>query len=119
MSSSTPQKLREKQKSQFDRKAKASKIAVGDKVLVKILAFDGKHKIADRFEKEVYQVIDQPRPEIPVYRIRSTDGTVKTLHRNHLLPVNIADTEEATDKETTEGRPKPRAEAFGYVHTRA
>ncbi len=55
-----------KQKTQFDKKAKASRVTVGDKVLVKILAFDGKHKIADKFEEEVFEVVKQPRDDIPV-----------------------------------------------------
>lgn len=43
-------------------------ISVGDHVLVRKVAFDGKHKIADRFEEQEYLVIDQPQKDIPVYR---------------------------------------------------
>ena len=78
---------RQKQKQQFDKKAKASKIDIGDKVLVKILAFEGKHKIADKFEQDVYEVVEQQRPNIPVFRVRSNNGVEKVLHRNHLLPI--------------------------------
>ena len=53
-----------KQKYQSDKKFKASRITIGDQVLVMILAFEGKHKISDK-------VIDQPRPDIPVFKIRS------------------------------------------------
>ena len=80
-------KARMKQKVQFDKKAKASKLSLGDKVLVKILAFEGKHKIADKFEEDVYEVIEQQRPDIQVFRVRSNQGKEKVLHRNHLLPV--------------------------------
>jgi hypothetical protein len=64
------EKAGHRQKTHYDKKAKASKINVGDKVLVKILAFgDGKHKSSDRNEKEIYTVIKQPSPDIPVYEV--------------------------------------------------
>lgn len=78
-------KARERQKKNFDVKAKAAKICVGDHVLVRVMKFEGKHKIADKFEEEVYEVVEQPREEIPVYKLRSLDtNTEKLLHRNHL-----------------------------------
>ena len=47
------------------KKAKAATISKGDQVLlVKDLQFDGKHKIAaDKFEEDMYDVIDQPRDQ--------------------------------------------------------
>ena len=61
----------------------------GDTVLVRKLAFNGKHKIADRFEEGAYIVLNQPNPEIPVYEVQREDGIGRrrTLHRNHLLPI--------------------------------
>jgi hypothetical protein len=76
---------RQRQKKLYDRKAKATKIQVGDNVLVKILAFEGRHKIADRFEEEPYVVISQPNLDIPVFEVKAQDGTTRTLHRNNLL----------------------------------
>ena len=81
------EKAQMKQKEQFDKRAKASKIMVGDKVLVKILAFDGKHKIADRFEEDIYTIIEQPIKDIPVFKLKSEKGKELTLHRNKLLPL--------------------------------
>ena len=79
---------KERQKNYYDQKAKAAKLAKGDRVLVKVLAFEGKHKIQDRFEKDVYIVTDQPNDQIPVYKVKSeTSSTTKTLHRNHLFPL--------------------------------
>lgn len=43
-------KAKQKQKELYDKKAKAIDIEVGDTVLVKILAREGRHKIADKFE---------------------------------------------------------------------
>ena len=89
-------KAQVKQKEQFDKRAKASKIVVGDRVLVKILAFDGKHKISDKFEEDVYTVVEQPRPDIPVFIVKSDSGKELTLHRNQLLP--LGEKEETAEK---------------------
>ena len=63
-----------KQKHSYDRKAKAAKISVGNRVLLKKLAFTGKHKIEDKFEEDLYLVIDQPRSAIPVFVVRSIES---------------------------------------------
>jgi len=87
-----------KQKKYYDRKAKTVKITVGDKVVVRKLAFSGKHKIQDRFESDTYVVIEQPRLDIPVFKIKSEQsGLEKTLHRNHLLLVDYQGDEEEDD----------------------
>ncbi|VDI82960.1 Hypothetical predicted protein [Mytilus galloprovincialis] len=59
--------------------------------LVKILAFDGKHKLADKWEEDPYQIVNQPNKEIPVYEVKKENGTgrKKTLHRNLLLPIGF------------------------------
>ena len=85
------EKARQKQKKQFDRKAKASQIKIGDTVLVKILAYAGKHKIADKFEQQAYKVVSQPHSDIPVFVVKEEDGSEKRLHRNHLLPIEVVD----------------------------
>lgn len=82
-----------KLKTGYDKKATAAKIKVGDKVLVRILKFDGKHKIADKFEKEIYEVIKQQNKDIPAFDIKFPDGTVKKLHRNHLYLLSFIDSE--------------------------
>ncbi|XP_025083530.1 uncharacterized protein LOC112557737 [Pomacea canaliculata] len=83
-------KASERQKSGYDFKARAATIEVGDRVLVKAVAFDGKHKLADRWETEVYSVLSHPNSAIPVYVVRREDGAgrKRTLHRNMLLPVS-------------------------------
>lgn len=60
---------------------------IGDRVLVKILAQDGKHKLSDKWAEEVYIVLDQQNSDIPVYKVKREDGHggVKILYRNHLL----------------------------------
>lgn len=96
-----------KQKSQFDKKAKAAQIEVGDKVLVRVLAHKGKHKIADKFEEHIYTVLEQANPDIPVFKVESETGMIKTLHRNHLLPVTSFN-DEYEDKQSFKPVPKPR-----------
>lgn len=83
---------REKQKVMYDRKARAAKLEVGDRVLVKILAHEGKHKLSDKWTEEIYVVTEQPNLNIPVYKVKREDGegAEKTLHRNHLLHLGNA-----------------------------
>jgi transposase InsO family protein len=59
-----------RQKGYYDRKARAATLDIGDRVLVKVVAFNGKHKIADKWEDEVYVVFAQPNPTVPVFVVR-------------------------------------------------
>ncbi len=63
---------------------------VGDKVLVRNVASQGPHKLADCWREEVFHVLRQPDPTIPVFDVQdvASKGPVKTLHRNLLLPVS-------------------------------
>ena len=58
----------------YDQKAKGVGLKVGDRVLVKVVAFDGKHKIADRWEDNPYIIIQQPNNNIPVFKVKREDG---------------------------------------------
>ena len=79
-------KSKDKQKSYYDRRAKPIRLEVGNQVLVKKLAFEGRHKIKDKYEPDTYFILEQPRPVILVITIRSLseDEKIRTLHRNHL-----------------------------------
>ena len=75
------------------------------------MAFDRKHKISDRWEKEPYIVWEKPNRDIPVYKVKREDavGKIRTLHRNLLLPIGII--EPNINKENTsirKPRPAPR-----------
>jgi len=76
----------QKQKYQYDRKQRGAVVFSGDRVLVKIVAFDGKHKISDKWETDVYIVRGQPNQEVPVYVVEKEngEGSTRTLHRNLL-----------------------------------
>ena len=61
---------------------------IGDLVLVKKTAWNGKHKIQDRWESDEYQVIEQTTPGIPVYKVKCIAGVkTRVLHHNLLLPL--------------------------------
>ena len=105
-------KSQARQKKVYDRKSKGAVIQTGDRVLVKVVAFDGKHKLADKWEEEPYVVLKQPNEEIPVYVVQkeSGEGRRRTLHRNLLLPIghllNDEDSEETERKEVEDDRKK-------------
>ncbi|KAK6183229.1 hypothetical protein SNE40_010750 [Patella caerulea] len=77
----------EKNKKLYDRKAFAVKLEIGDRVLVRNVNIRGKHKLADKWEPDVY-VVQSKSPDVPVYTVCNENNTGKnrTLHRNLLLP---------------------------------
>ena len=105
LASRTARSAKEKQKSGYDRKIKGAILHPGDRVLVKIVAHEGKHKLADKWEDDPYRIVRQPNSGIPVYVVEkeSGQGRKRTLHRNLLLP--IGDLPEVTDERK---RPAPR-----------
>ena len=72
----------------YDRKCRAVQLHPGDLVLVKVVAFKGRHKIQNRWESGEYVVLQQPDPIIPVYVVKPAEGgKQRVLHRNLLLPI--------------------------------
>ena len=72
----------------YDLKCRGAALSVGDLVLVKQTAWEGRHKIQDRWEGGEYHVVGQPTPGVPVYTVKSlAGGKTKVLHRNLLLPL--------------------------------
>lgn len=73
---------------------------VQDRVLVRKVGFQGKHKLADTWEQEPFRVLDIPDSEMPVYHVRREDGIgpVRTLHRNMLLPFHALPVEETVKR---------------------
>lgn len=89
LASRSSRKAQNRQKQYYDQKAHAAVLAVGDRVLVKAVYFEGKHKLANRWEEEPYIVVKQPNQGIPVYEVQKEHGhgKVRVLHRNMLLPI--------------------------------
>jgi hypothetical protein len=77
------------QKRGYDLRSRGAIVEVGDRVLVRNVGLKGKHKLADRWSQDVHIVRRQPNSGIPVFDVQKEDGrgTVRTLHRNMLLPV--------------------------------
>ena len=76
------------QKGLYDRRCKGAALDIEDLVLFSKTAWKGRHKIQDRWEIDEYQVIGQPNPGIPVYKVKSVaEGRTRVLHRNLLLPL--------------------------------
>lgn len=70
IASANVSKIQSRQKGQYDKKVRGSTVKVGDRVLVKIVAFDGRHKLSNKWEEEPYTVVDQPDMNIPVFVVR-------------------------------------------------
>ena len=75
-------------KDHYDMKVHESVVEPGDIVLVKNVGLKGKQKLADRWNKQPYVVVDQPIKDIPVFAVKREHGRgrPKLLHRNLLLP---------------------------------
>ena len=102
-----------KHKELYDRRCRGAALGIGDLVLVKKTAWKGKHKIQDRWESDEYQVIAQPTPGIPVYKVKCiAGGRTRVLHHNLLLPLQgrLRQAEEQVGKNTPdpEGRGRGR-----------
>ena len=72
----------------YDLKVRESNLMPGDRVLIRNVGLKGKNKLADKWEKDVYLVVEQPNKQIPVYVVKREHGrgATKMLHRNLLLP---------------------------------
>ena len=88
IASKEAKKQGKRHKKRYDLRVRDCKLAVGDRVLIKNVGLQGKHKLADKWEKEVYIITDQANLDIPVYTVRREHGKSKPriVHRNMLLP---------------------------------
>ena len=59
--------------------------------MVKLVGLTAKHKLADKWESELYKIIRKPDAGIPVYVVQRCDGSGGecTLHRNMLFPLAL------------------------------
>ena len=74
----------QRQKRLYDKRSRDFVLSPGDLVLVRIVKWTSRHKIQDKWEEEEYEVVSQPDPEIPVYKVKPA-----YLHRNLLLPLGL------------------------------
>jgi transposase InsO family protein len=89
----------DKQKQRYDTKVRQHKLQVGDLVLVRNVGPSAQHKLAPRWEKEVYVVMKQCGDSSPVYQVKPEhcDKPLRTLHRNMLLPFAYLINQETSD----------------------
>ncbi|XP_028826902.1 uncharacterized protein LOC114785206 [Denticeps clupeoides] len=75
-------------KQQYDQRVRYCPLAPGDRVLIRNVGLQGKHKLADRWSSTPY-VIESQMPGLPVFKLKPEhrDGPKKVLHRNLILPI--------------------------------
>lgn len=76
-------KSAERNKARFDQRVKPSTLEEGDRVLVQNVRLRGKHKLEDKWEKDIYVVVKRAG-DLPVYTVRpetDSSGKTRTLHR--------------------------------------
>ena len=76
-----------RQKWLYDRKVGAVELRLGDRVLVRLDAFQGQHrKLKNRWGDNIHTVIERKADGIPVYEVKNErTGKRKVLHRARLL----------------------------------
>lgn len=79
--------IEDSQKWMYRNNVTPSELSVGDRVLVRNVRLRGKHKLADKWEPDVYIVIKKAG-DLPVYTVRpeGRDKPLRMLHRDLLLP---------------------------------
>lgn len=103
-------------KQQYDKRVRGACLMPGDIVLVKKNVRGT--KIDHLWEDDLFEVIHQPDPDTPVFKVKQLEGDAeKVLHRNSLLPVGsipmqseLAD----TDAEPPDGISNATIESSDY-----
>lgn len=89
LASNAADKVHQRNKRVYDSKVKLQLLDIGDRVLLRNLGLKGKHKLQGRWGSVPHMVIGK-MPHLPVYKVRpelGQSGRVRTLHRDHLLPI--------------------------------
>ena len=101
------QKQAQKYKSSYDKKVKGSQLKMNDIILVKRVAWKGRHKIQNKWEPSEYIVVEQPNLKVPVYRVKSLeDNKTRVLHRNMLLSLRVKFIPEEESDQDSEEEPE-------------
>lgn len=88
LASDAATKIHLKNKARYDHRVRDLPLEKGDRILIQNVGLKGKHKLQDRWKSTLYVVVEK-LPNLPVYRVKPEHGpgVVKTLHRDHLLPI--------------------------------
>ena len=76
-----------KQKWYYNRTMSTTQLVLGDMVLMKNDAYQGKSKVKDWWSETEYVVVRQVTDGIPVYEVKDEAGNIKTVHCNRLFLV--------------------------------
>ena len=77
----------ENQKWYYDRATSTTQLVLGDVVLMKNDAYQGKWKVKDWWSEIEYVVVCQVTDGVPAYEVKDEAGNVKTIHCNQLFLV--------------------------------
>ncbi|XP_053274167.1 uncharacterized protein LOC128436464 [Pleuronectes platessa] len=115
LASDTAYKTHQRNKRSYDKRVVFQTLDIGDRVLLRNLGLKGKHKLESRWSSIPYVVIGK-MPNLPVYKVKPEDGGggVKTLHRDHLLPIGQLvrmPTVDVENKSPAKTKARTRAEA--------
>lgn len=88
LASQSAEKTHLRNKRAYDQKVSLQNIQEGDRVLLRNLGLKGKHKLESRWGSTPHVVVSK-LPNLPVFRVgpEGGKGGVKTIHRDHLLPI--------------------------------
>ena len=106
-------KIAQRNKLRFDKRVIESTLESGDRVLVRNVRIRGKHKLADKWEPDIYIVVKKAG-DLPVYSVRpeGQEGPLRTLHRDLLLPCGFLPVAELEEHpKATVNRPKTRQQS--------
>ena len=62
-------------------------LLLGDVILMKLDAFQGKRKAKDRWSEVEYMVVRQVTNDMPVYKVKDDGRNIKVVHHNRLFLV--------------------------------
>jgi len=96
----------------YDTGVKENRLEVGDAVHVQNVGLKGWNKLAVRWERDPYVIVDIPDLEVSVFQIRleSGKGPLRMVHRNFILPfISVpSDEEDPTPITPQRVRRRPR-----------
>ena len=75
------------QKQNYDRATSTVQLVLGDAILLKQDAFQGKRKMKDRWGDAECEVVCQVAPDMPAYEMHDRSGNARVIHQNRLFLV--------------------------------
>ena len=92
---------------------------ISDTVLLQHTAYKGKHKIQVWWEDTIYEDVEQPFKNVPVFKIKPQGGDdrVKIVHRNLLLPLLSNPLDYAGEPDNSRSLVDPKETMVAWVAT--